>query len=396
MIADYAIGKLINSNIGNVILQNLSISSWTINSRIIEYSKTQDMDITDQLNSGIRYFDIRLSTTDEKPNNIFLSHGDGLPIINTVPCVDTKNGYNILYFSDVIDECVKFLDSHKKQTIILHISKESVSEKTYNIEGLILNTTFNHQKYSEYFYIGDHIPILDDERGKIVLFTRDNYSNKKLIFNIPIPGMGGCRNYPTNSDSCCPKLFKDYRVQDAYNLDAVDKWIYVKDVLQNNQVCKIGNKFSFGLNFMNMARAELDIDNLTKFVADIFDSSIEQSANYVNTRLTEFIVENPESISRNWFIMDYPNLDSIRTIYQNNAPTNRIFKQIKPKWIIGYNLFGQIPSIGSHKHLLKLFLIYLKIFLEEILIKKYHVFNVKLINQVMISLKPIIDVSKIN
>ncbi|KAG4102885.1 hypothetical protein H8356DRAFT_1271586 [Neocallimastix lanati (nom. inval.)] len=52
-------------NIGSVILRNLSISSWGINSRIIEYSKTQDMDITEQLNNGIRYFDIRLSTTDE-------------------------------------------------------------------------------------------------------------------------------------------------------------------------------------------------------------------------------------------------------------------------------------------------------------------------------------------
>ncbi|KAL6632374.1 hypothetical protein LY90DRAFT_518012 [Neocallimastix californiae] len=61
----YAIGKLLNSNIGSVILRSLSISSWGINSRIIEYSKTQDMDITEQLNNGIRYFDIRLSTTDE-------------------------------------------------------------------------------------------------------------------------------------------------------------------------------------------------------------------------------------------------------------------------------------------------------------------------------------------
>jgi len=33
----YAIGKLLNSNIENVILQNLFISSWAINSRVIEY-----------------------------------------------------------------------------------------------------------------------------------------------------------------------------------------------------------------------------------------------------------------------------------------------------------------------------------------------------------------------
>ena len=128
--------------------------------------KTQDMNITEQLNNGIRYFDIRLSTTNEKPNNIFLSHGNDLPIINTVPCVDIKNGYNILYFSDVIDECVKFLGNHKKETIILHKSHESVSKETVDIQNLVMNTTFNHQKYSEYFYTEDYIPTLDDARGK--------------------------------------------------------------------------------------------------------------------------------------------------------------------------------------------------------------------------------------
>ena len=48
---------------------------------------------------------------------------------------------------------------------------------------------------------------------------------------------------------------------------------------------------------MNMARIELDKNNLSKFVTDVFDGSIEQYANYVNTRLTEFIVENYKYIS---------------------------------------------------------------------------------------------------
>ncbi|ORY67868.1 hypothetical protein LY90DRAFT_504552 [Neocallimastix californiae] len=46
-----------------------------------------------------------------------------------------------------------------------------------------------------------------------------------------------------------------------------------------------------------MARIELDKNNLSKFVTDVFDGSIEQYANYVNTRLTEFIVENYKYIS---------------------------------------------------------------------------------------------------
>jgi len=142
------------------------------------------MDITEQLNNGIRYFDIRLSTTNEKPNNIFLSHANGLPIINTFFCVDTKNDYKILYYWDVIDECVKFIDNHKKETIIFHISKESISEKTNNIKGLIMNTAFNHKKYGEYFYKENYVPKLDKARGKIVLYSRQLYKDEKFIVNI--------------------------------------------------------------------------------------------------------------------------------------------------------------------------------------------------------------------
>lgn len=82
-----------------------------------------------------------------------------------------------------------------------------------------------------------------------------------------------------------------------------------------------------------MARAELNMDDLIKFVADIFDGMVvlNNQPNYVNIRLTEFIVENPKYISNNWFLMDNPNLDSIRVIYQNNDPTNLTLQTNKAK-----------------------------------------------------------------
>jgi len=48
-----------------------------------------------------------------------------------VPCINTKNGDNILYFSNVIDEYVKTLDRHNKETIIIHTKKKKKKKKKY-------------------------------------------------------------------------------------------------------------------------------------------------------------------------------------------------------------------------------------------------------------------------
>jgi len=72
-----------------------------------------------------------------------------------VPCINTKNGDNILYFSNVIDEYVKTLDRHNKETIIIHTKKKkkkkSISKATADVGELIVNSTSNHIKYGKYF-----------------------------------------------------------------------------------------------------------------------------------------------------------------------------------------------------------------------------------------------------
>jgi len=78
---------------------------------------------------------------------------------------------------------------------------------------------------------------------------------------------------------------------------------------------------------MNMARIELDKNNLSKFVTDVFDGSIEQYANYVNTRLTEFIVENYKYISN---IIDLLWTILIYVIYEQFIVIMiQLFKKIK-------------------------------------------------------------------
>ena len=75
--------------------------------------------------------------------------------------------------------------------------------------------------------------------------------------------------------------------------------------------------------------ARIDTTNIDTMYLDICDSSIEQSANYVNSRLTELIVNTPKN--NNWFILDYPSPDIIRAIYQSNDPKNSNFNKNKAK-----------------------------------------------------------------
>ena len=77
------------------------------------------MDITQQLEAGIRYLDLRLETNEDK--KIYLSH-------NGIDCYNEKTG-GLYYLSDVFDEIIQFLNKYNKETVIVHSKKEEVHLK---------------------------------------------------------------------------------------------------------------------------------------------------------------------------------------------------------------------------------------------------------------------------
>ena len=50
---------------------------------------------------------------------------------------------------------------------------------------------------------------------------------------------------------------------------------------------------------------------------DIFDSGLEEYAGYVNSRLIKHIVDE-KKFHNEWIILDYPDKNIIRSIYQSN------------------------------------------------------------------------------
>ena len=274
--------------------------SGTYNVAILksEWAQTQNLNIKEQLELGIRYLDIRLALDDDDLTNIYLSH-------DNVPCYESKIGYTKLYLTKVLDYCIEFLRNNesREETIILHLKREHIKDdikNSYNDDGVtntyvakILNDILsNYKYYYKIYYIYDEdstIPKIGQVRGRIVIITREKYEisdNNFIGYQLAISDMGNCYEYNNNGDSsqndgekCYPIISStkhkgiDYRYQDNYNLEKDDKWDIIYDVLTNNTYSRSSNDDDASIitdnskyyntsnnnvltiNFMNIARA---------------------------------------------------------------------------------------------------------------------------------------------
>ncbi|OUM57080.1 Non-catalytic module family DOC2, partial [Piromyces sp. E2] len=302
-----------NLKINQVIIPGTH-DSGTCNVNIFEaeWTRTQSLNIKEQLENGIRYLDIRLTIDEEEPNNIYLSHDE---------------------------YCVEFLSTEisRRETIILHIKKEKVPSSYTNskIAKILYNILFG---------------------GKYKNFIYDDYSKIPTLgqlrrYKMPIPSMGACYEYSNHGilrfndgTKCYPVISLsndkpnnlEYRVQDNYHLEKDDKWDMIYDVLMNkinsrdsdkyNDSVKIisdNNKFydkirndTLTINFFNIARASDELGWISSVLDTIFDSSIKTSASEINNNFVNF---NGREICNQWIIMDFPSNPAIRKAYTSNS-----------------------------------------------------------------------------
>jgi len=110
-------------------------------------------------------------------NKLYISHGP-------IPCLNLKDGYNYLYLTDVLDECINFLNKHTEETIIIHLKKENIKDNVDVISVILDNLSMNvpntNLSYNNFVYIGDSIPKIGQVRGKIVIVTREKYQEKTI------------------------------------------------------------------------------------------------------------------------------------------------------------------------------------------------------------------------
>lgn len=117
-----------------------------------DYTIAQDFRISNQLMLGVRWFDIRLS---DDGGTMTVFHG---------PYYLHKN------FTDLIQEAIDFLNDHPTETVIYCIKQEHSSRGDDAFANGIWCGYLN--PHLDHFWLGNHIPMLGEVRGKIVIMRQ--------------------------------------------------------------------------------------------------------------------------------------------------------------------------------------------------------------------------------
>ena len=134
------------------------------------FARCQDMTITEQLNAGIRAFDLRYVWISDK-NDFYMYHGYG-GVFETYPCKDADG--NRLSLRAVLSEFSTFLQEHPDEVIFADLSKEGIGVEYQKLHELLdetgiycrLETNPSADDPEEVYRIAD--ATLGDLRGKIV------------------------------------------------------------------------------------------------------------------------------------------------------------------------------------------------------------------------------------
>lgn len=227
-----------------------------------DIAQTQSKNLKNQLISGIRFLDIRLSAYPTFKDLLYCQHGF-IYLHST--------------FTDVLNIATDFLIDNPSETIIIRLKQEFTNESDLSFISL-LETILNNPKYLNfmYKYTGNLNPTLKELRKKVLLLQN---------FGGPIKWM----------------LYRSFSIQDNYNLntnwDLYSKWETVKEhlYLANKSFLK-GSSTKF-INYLSGSKGVFPY-----FVASAH-SSAETNAPRLLTGLTEPAFKN--------YYIDFPRVNRL-------------------------------------------------------------------------------------
>ena len=164
---------------------------------IASVAKTQQLDLADQLDAGIRYVDIRCRDIDD---SFAIYHG----------VIDEQ-----ATFDDVLDTTFAFLDAHPTETVVMSVKEESSEE---NATRSFADTFASYlAKRPAGWYLGDAVPALGAVRGQIVLLRRFDTTTTPL-------GIDGSAWADNTTFTLTPGA-ATLRIEDNYTVDdPATKW----------------------------------------------------------------------------------------------------------------------------------------------------------------------------
>lgn len=258
-------------------------------------AKCQSTTIAEQLDSGIRFLDIRVE-----------KDGSKLKLVHSVAdCKNPEKTKENLYLDNVINDCKRFLSENPTEAILLSYKRDDGAnqEETFDI------FFENYLKNDPIWYTENRIPNLKEIRGKIVLLNRDNIdkSNKKYTdFNTGInlstwvyqkENVERIYEVAELSGRDGALTGKTFTVQDLYGLKPQKKW---------------------GLAVFPFIKNPPKTDDIliTFFSCNSVLYNPKMSAKYINKKLSQITLEKAKKYG--WIILDYPTEKFIKEIINSN------------------------------------------------------------------------------
>ena len=251
--------------------------------------RCQLLSISEQLDAGFRYLDIRL-----KPE------GDGLAFYHSFAKCKTgmQPGADILTLDMVLAEIYDFLEKHPTETVVFVVKSEDGQADIADVQKR-LNTYV--QKNPDKWLLTDAVPKLEDARGKLVLFRR--YDDKaglgaKAGIALDWDDQGG---EAAIEDAVVLENNEDVQllVQDRYRYGIDDKL----------EVLNVG----LDLAAQNAESGMVRINFLSTTGPNVF-SHPETVAGKMNAAFKEMELSG----NIGWVLFDYGNADLARLVYERN------------------------------------------------------------------------------
>lgn len=242
----------------------------------------QDDSITQQLNKGIRYLDLRVDT------DMNINHAGVLCYTKILTISKYK-----LTLSKVLNKVNSFLKEHPSETVIVQIKKEGKENKN---KDFVTEVNKVLSKYSSLYSKSEDINKLKlgDVRGKFIVFSRDKHPDSAYQY----------KGWPDNCKFAEKKIENSKMfLQDNYEAKSksekidVIKDFYNKVWLQNSDILYS----SYIINFISCVGG---------YIPEII-------ANKVNSEFEKFVKQNLDK-KFGIVLMDVPNQDIISTIYNTN------------------------------------------------------------------------------
>ena len=254
---------------------------------LTEAASCQNWDLATQLQYGIRYVDIRCRHIQD----VFAIHHDNIYV-----------GFN--FGEGVRDVCVDFLKANPTECIVMQIKHEYTDADN----NLTFQQVFDGyvRGFEDFFYQDDHIPILGEVRGKIVVVRR---------FEVDPPG---------TVEGLMPLTWQDnvtfdvqytaqngepvtFHIQDKYNVgDPGVKWPPVKALLDRATADK-------------SAACYINFASGTAPAAIVFPDGV---AKIVNPQLYDYLAgrrTTPPTARLGTLMLDFPDANMIGRIIALNT-----------------------------------------------------------------------------